>query len=60
MCQLLFLLIEGLLGKPLPNKLQEGIMQTGLLLLLSLGVFLIVRDTLNLAIFQDLINKVQL
>jgi membrane-associated protease RseP (regulator of RpoE activity) len=58
--QLFFLLIEGLWGKPLPNKLQEGIMQTGLVLLLSLGVFLIVRDTLNLAVFQNLINKVQL
>ncbi|MBR8831904.1 MAG: Metalloprotease MmpA [Chroococcopsis gigantea SAG 12.99] len=52
--QLVFLLIEGLFGKPLPNKLQEGIMQTGLVLLLSLGVFLIVRDTFNLAVFQGL------
>lgn len=58
--QLFFLLIEGLRGKPLPNKLQDGIMQTGLVLLLSLGVFLIVRDTVNLAFFQALINKVQL
>jgi len=58
--QLFFLLIEGLLGKPLPNKLQEGVMQTGLVLLLSLGIFLIVRDTANLPIFQDLIHKVQL
>jgi membrane-associated protease RseP (regulator of RpoE activity) len=47
-------LIEGLFGKPLPNKIQEGIMQTGLVLLLGLGVVLIVRDTLNLAIFQEL------
>ncbi|MEG3438672.1 RIP metalloprotease RseP [Pannus brasiliensis CCIBt3594] len=52
--QLVFLLIEALIGKPLPNKLQEGIMQTGLVLLLGLGVFLIVRDTVNLAVFQDL------
>jgi RIP metalloprotease RseP len=52
--QLVFLLIEGLFGKPLPNKIQEGIMQTGLVLLLGLGVVLIVRDTLNLAIFQEL------
>ena len=55
--QLIFLIIEGLLGKPLPVKLQEGIMQTGLVLLLSLGMFLIVRDTVNLAIFQDLISR---
>lgn len=52
--QLVFLIIEGLLGKPLPNKIQEGIMQTGLVLLLGLGVVLIVRDTLNLAIIQEL------
>jgi len=52
--QLAFLLIEGVRGKPLPNKVQESIMQTGLVLLLSLGVFLIVRDTVNLAFFQEL------
>jgi RIP metalloprotease RseP len=55
--QLVFLVIEGLLGKPLPLKLQEGIMQTGLVLLLGLGMFLIVKDTLNLAVFQDLISR---
>lgn len=55
--QLVFLIIEGLLGKPLPLKLQEGIMQTGLVLLLGLGMFLIVRDTLNLTVFQDLISR---
>jgi RIP metalloprotease RseP len=45
---LAFLLIEGLRGKPLPNNVQEGVMQTGLMLLLGLGIFLIVRDTANL------------
>ncbi|MGK7933903.1 MAG: RIP metalloprotease RseP [Microcystaceae cyanobacterium] len=50
--QLAFLLVEGLRGKPLPQRLQEGIMQTGLVLLLGLGFILIVRDTLNLAVFQ--------
>ena len=52
--QLAFLAVEGVMGKPLPSKLQDGIMQTGLVLLLSLGVFLIVRDTVNLAFFQEL------
>lgn len=46
--QLFFLLIEGLRGKPLPTKFQDGIMQTGLMLLLGLGIFLIIRDTANL------------
>ncbi len=58
--QLTFLMVEGLRGKPLPNKLQEGIMQTGLVLLLSLGVFLIVRDTVNLAFFQELFQQIGL
>ena len=49
--QLLLLMVEGLRGKPLPNKLQEWITQTGLVLLLSLGLFLVVRDTVNLAFF---------
>lgn len=52
--QLAFLFIEGLRGKPLPRTIQESIMQTGLVLLLGLGVFLIVRDTANLAVFQGL------
>lgn len=54
--QLAFLLVEGLRGKPIPSKVQDGIMQTGLVLLLGLGVFLIVRDTVNLALFQQLLE----
>lgn len=54
--QLAFLTVEGVTGKPLPSKLQDGIMQTGLVLLLSLGVFIIVRDTINLAFFQNLLQ----
>jgi RIP metalloprotease RseP len=46
--QLLFLMFEALLGKPLPQKLQDGVMQTGLVAMLGLGVFLIIRDTANL------------
>lgn len=52
--QLIFLLVEGLRGKPLPNRLQENVMQTGLVLLLGLGIFLIVRDTTQLEVFQNL------
>ncbi|MEM8779777.1 MAG: RIP metalloprotease RseP [Cyanobacteria bacterium P01_G01_bin.49] len=58
--QLVFLLIEGLLGKPLPMKLQEGIMQTGLVLILSLGMLIIIRDTVNLAVVQDFIQQIGL
>ncbi|NEQ39385.1 MAG: RIP metalloprotease RseP [Okeania sp. SIO3I5] len=54
--QLAFLAIEGVRGKPLPLRVQENVMQTGLVLLLGLGVFLIIKDTANLegvrSIFQ--------
>jgi membrane-associated protease RseP (regulator of RpoE activity) len=52
--QLAFLLVEALRGKPLPLRVQENVMQTGLFLLLGLGIFLIVRDTTQLEIFQNL------
>lgn len=52
--QLAFLLIEALRGKPLPSRLQENVMQTGLVLLLGLGIFLIVRDTTQLDAVQKL------
>ncbi len=46
--QLAFLLLEAVRGKPLPNNVQENIMQTGLFLIMGLGIFLIVRDTVNI------------
>ncbi|MEO0534245.1 MAG: RIP metalloprotease RseP [Cyanobacteria bacterium P01_A01_bin.123] len=52
--QLAFLIVEALRGKPLPQRVQDNVMQTGLVLLLGLGVFLIVRDTTQLEIFQNL------
>lgn len=51
---LVFLLLEGLRGKPLPSKIQDSVMQTGLMLLLGLGIFLIVRDTTQLESVQKL------
>ncbi|NET39435.1 MAG: RIP metalloprotease RseP [Cyanothece sp. SIO1E1] len=52
--QLAFLLIESLRGKPLPARFQENVMQTGIVFLLGLGLFLIVRDTTQLEVFQKL------
>jgi membrane-associated protease RseP (regulator of RpoE activity) len=52
--QLVFLIVEGLRGKPIPARIQDGVMQSGLLLLLGLGMFLIVRDTANLEWIQQL------
>lgn len=55
--QLAFLLIEGLSGKPLPMRIQEGVMQTGLVLLLGLGIFLIVKETTQLTIQLEWVQK---
>lgn len=55
--QLAFLLIEGLRGKPLPTRIQEGVMQTGLVLLLGLGIFLIVKETTQLTSQLDWVQK---
>eukprot|EP00245_Coleochaete_scutata_P016835 TRINITY_DN803_c0_g1_i1.p1 TRINITY_DN803_c0_g1~~TRINITY_DN803_c0_g1_i1.p1 ORF type:complete len:527 (-),score=79.47 TRINITY_DN803_c0_g1_i1:645-2225(-) len=54
---LFLLLIEALRGgKKLPDRLEQGIMSSGILLLLALGVVLMVRDTLNLGIFQQMMQ----
>ncbi|MBD2318018.1 RIP metalloprotease RseP [Phormidium tenue] len=47
--QLVFLLIEALRGgKPLPEELQNNVMQGGLVILLGLGVVMIFKDSFNL------------
>ncbi|NER00214.1 MAG: RIP metalloprotease RseP [Cyanothece sp. SIO2G6] len=52
--QLAFLMVEAMRGRPLPMRLQENVMQTGLFLILGLGIFLIVRDTTQLEVVQNL------
>lgn len=54
--QLAFLLIEGVRGKPLPNRIQEGVMQTGLVLLLGIGILLIVKETSQLEWVKNLLG----
>ena len=54
--QLAFLLIEGVRGKPLPNRIQEGVMQTGLVLLLGLGILILVKETSQLEWVQNLLG----
>lgn len=46
--QLVFLMIEAIFRRPVSKRVQESFMQTGLVLMLGLGVFLIIRDTANL------------
>ncbi|MFQ3584554.1 MAG: RIP metalloprotease RseP, partial [Cyanobacteriota bacterium] len=41
-----FLILEGIRGKRLPKHLEDRVMQTGLVLLLGLGVVLIFKDTI--------------
>lgn len=45
---LLLLGIEALRGKKLPQALEQGVMASGLLLMMFLGVGLVIRDTINL------------
>jgi membrane-associated protease RseP (regulator of RpoE activity) len=46
--QLMFLMFEAIFRKPVSKTIQDNFMQTGLVLMLGLGVFLIIRDTANL------------
>lgn len=45
---LALLIVEALRGKKLPTEVEQAVMSSGFLLLLSLGVGLIIRDTINL------------
>ena len=47
-------MIEGLRGKPIPEKIQLWFMQSGFILLVGLSILLIIRDTSQLEIFQQL------
>jgi len=55
--QMALLLIEGIRGKPVPEKIQIAFVQSGFLLLVGLSLVLIIRDTSQLSIVQELINR---
>ena len=55
--QLVFTLIEGFRGKPVPVKIQMVVTQSSFFLLVGLSVLLIVRDTSQLLIVQRLFNQ---
>ncbi len=55
--QLVFTLIEGLRGKPVPIKIQMVVTQSSFFLLVGLSVLLIIRDTSQLLIVQRLFNQ---
>lgn len=55
--QLVFTLIEGFRGKPVPAKVQIAVTQSSFFLLVGLSVLLIIRDTSQLLIVQRLLNQ---
>ena len=55
--QLVFTLIEGFRGKPVPLKVQIVVTQSSFFLLVGLSVLLIIRDTSQLLIVQRLLNQ---
>ena len=54
--QLTLLFLEGVRGKPIPDKIQLIFMQSGFILLVGLSVILIIRDTSQLSLVQKLIK----
>ncbi len=55
--QFTLIIIEAIRGKPIPEKIQLFFMQSGFVLLVGLSVLLIIRDTSQLEIFQQLIKR---
>ena len=55
--QLVFTLIEGFRGKPVPIKVQMVVTQSSFFLLVGLSVLLIIRDTSQLLIVQRFLNQ---
>ncbi len=54
--QLALLLIESIRGRPIPERIQLAFMQSGFLLLVGLSVVLIIRDTSQLTLVQQLMG----
>ena len=55
--QFLLLLIEGLRGRPLPERFQMVFMQSGFVFLVGLSLVLIVKDTSQLQAVQQLLGR---
>ena len=55
--QLVFILLEGLRGRPIPERFQLIVMQSSFLLVVGLSVLLIVRDTSQLTVVQRLLGQ---
>ncbi|MEB3167655.1 MAG: RIP metalloprotease RseP, partial [Synechococcaceae cyanobacterium] len=51
------LLIEALRGRPLPLHYQTAFMQSGFVFLVGLSLLLIVKDTSQLPVIQQLLGR---
>jgi RIP metalloprotease RseP len=55
--QMVLLLLEGLRGRPLPERLELAFAQSGFVFLVGLSLVLIVKDTSQLAVVQQLLAR---
>jgi membrane-associated protease RseP (regulator of RpoE activity) len=55
--QFVLLLLEGLRGRPLPQRFELAFMQSGFVFLVGLSLILIVKDTSQLAVVQQLLGR---
>lgn len=55
--QFVLLLLEGVRGRPLPERFQMAFLQSGFVFLVGLSVLLIVRDTSQLPAVQQLLSR---
>lgn len=55
--QLALLVLEGLRGRPLPQRFELAFMQSGFVFLVGLSLVLIVKDTSQLAVVQQILNR---
>lgn len=55
--QFVLLLLEGLRGRPLPERFQMAFMQSGFVFLVGLSLILIVKDTSQLPAVQQLLGR---
>ena len=55
--QFVLLLLEGVRGKPISEKFQMAFMQSGFVFLVGLSLVLIVKDTSQLQVVQQLLNR---
>ena len=53
---ILFYIVEAIRGKPLSQKIMEGIQAAGIIILITLGVFVIINDISMLPAIQRLFN----